>query len=256
VRQASAIERAWLAPLVEERTTAFDEASGRVVGRRRLLWRDLALEDSETGAPDPHEAARLLLERARADPERALDLGGETGRWLARVRSLAQWCPELGLPAHDTPDLLAALEPWCEGKTSVADLRALPLGDILRARLSREQLRALEHDAPEALALPSGTTRRLEYEPAKPPVLAVRLQELFGQADTPTVARGRVRVLLHLLAPNQRVVQVTADLSSFWNTTYAQVRKDLRARYPRHAWPEDPWSAQPIARVVRRRPRE
>jgi ATP-dependent helicase HrpB len=84
-------------------------------------------------------------------------------------------------------------------------------------------------------------------------VLAARVQELFGLADTPTVAGGRVKVLVHILGPNQRPVQVTQDLRSFWTTTYAQVRKDLRARYPRHAWPEDPWTAQAEARPRRRR---
>jgi ATP-dependent helicase HrpB len=103
------------------------------------------------------------------------------------------------------------------------------------------------------MTTPAGSTRRLEYAPGKPPVLAVRLQELFGLSSTPTVAAGRVPVLLHLLSPNHQVVQVTSDLSSFWNTTYQQVRKDLRARYPKHSWPEDPWTAQPTARAKRRR---
>jgi ATP-dependent helicase HrpB len=169
------------------------------------------------------------------------------------VRSLREWAPELGLSAHDVADVVLGLEPWCDGRGSVEELRRVPLLDVLRSRLAREQARALEEQAPEALALPSGSNRRLEYEPGKPPVLAVRLQELFGLADGPTVARGRVKVLLHLLAPNQRVVQVTQDLASFWNTTYQQVRKDLRARYPKHSWPEDPWTATPTSRTVRRR---
>ncbi|MCC6409878.1 MAG: ATP-dependent helicase HrpB [Planctomycetes bacterium] len=257
VRQASAIERAWLdevagGALHEVRETRFDEAKGRAYAVRRVLYEDLAIEESETGAPEPAEAARRLLAFAREHPERALDLGGEVGAFLARVRSLREWLPELGLAPHDVADLIEALAPWCEDKTSVDELRRVPLLDVLRSRLSREQTRALAEQAPEALDLPSGSRRRLEYEPGKPPVLAVRLQELFGQADTPTVARGRVRVLLHLLAPNQRVVQVTQDLASFWNTTYVQVRKDLRARYPKHSWPEDPWTATPTARAKRR----
>jgi ATP-dependent helicase HrpB len=109
--------------------------------------------------------------------------------------------------------------------------------------------------APESLSLPSGSTRRLQYELGKLPLLAVRLQELFGEPDTPTIANGRVKVLLHLLAPNHQVVQVTQDLKSFWNNTYPQVRRDLRGRYPRHSWPEDPWTAEPTARAKRRGPR-
>ncbi len=259
VRQASAIDRGWLADVAggmlrEVRETRFDELRGRAFGVKSLMYRDLAIEEGETGAPEPAEATRLLFEFARAHPERAIDLSGDVGRTIARLRSLANWMPELALPSHDELDLVGALESWSDGLSSVDELRALPLGDVVRSRLTREQARALDEFAPDALPLPSGNQRRLEYEPGKPPVLAVRLQELFGLADTPTVARGRVRVLLHLLAPNQRVVQVTQDLSSFWNTTYAQVRKDLRARYPKHSWPEDPWTAQPTSRTTRRRP--
>jgi len=94
------------------------------------------------------------------------------------------------------------------------------------------------------LTVPSGRSVPLQYEPGKPPVLAVRIQELFGWAETPRLARGRAPVLLHLLAPNMRPQQVTDDLRSFWNTGYQVVRKELRRRYPKHAWPEDPWSAK------------
>lgn len=100
--------------------------------------------------------------------------------------------------------------------------------------------------------MPSGKVHPLVYEPGKPPVLAVRLQELFGLAETPRVAAGRVAVLLHLLGPNFRPVQITQDLRSFWDNTYEQARKDLRARYPKHSWPENPWEAQPQAGPKRR----
>ena len=111
----------------------------------------------------------------------------------------------------------------------------------------------MDEAAPEAIAVPSGSRHQVRYDADGPPVLAVRLQELFGWAETPRVARGRVPVLLHLLGPNFRPVQVTDDLRSFWENTYAQVRKDLRNRYPRHSWPEDPRSAAPEAKGGRRR---
>src|SRR5262249_18839565 len=111
----------------------------------------------------------------------------------------------------------------------------------------------LDTEAPEALVVPSGSRIRLSYERGRPPVLAVRLQELFGWIDTPRVARGRVAVLLHLLGPNYRPVQVTDDLRSFWSAAYFQVRKALRARYPKHAWPDDPLTARPEAKGGRRR---
>jgi ATP-dependent helicase HrpB len=106
-------------------------------------------------------------------------------------------------------------------------------------------VQAVDHEAPERLQVPSGSFITIKYDLERPPVLAVRIQEVFGWKDTPRLAGGRVRVLLHLLAPNYRPQQVTDDLASFWNTTYQQVRKELRARYPKHAWPEDPWNAPP-----------
>jgi ATP-dependent helicase HrpB len=109
----------------------------------------------------------------------------------------------------------------------------------------------VEREAPERLAVPSGSRIAVQYEPGRPPVLAARIQELFGLTETPRVAGGRVRVLLHLLAPNYRPQQVTDDLASFWANTYQQVRKDLRARYPKHAWPEDPWNATAVRGVKR-----
>ena len=144
----------------------------------------------------------------------------------------------------------------CHGKTSLTELRKLPITSILSGFLSVEQTAALEREAPERLRVPSGSRVRLDYEPGKPPVLAVRLQELFGMTETPTVAGGRIRVMVHLLAPNGRPQQITDDLASFWATTYQQVRAELRGRYPKHHWPEDPLVAVPTARTRPRRRRK
>src|SRR5262249_60440027 len=130
-------------------------------------------------------------------------------------------------------------------RRACAEIRGGPWLDALRGVLTHAQWQAVEREAPERIAVPSGSRLALKYELGRPPVLAVRIQELFGLRDTPRVAGGRVRVLLHLLAPNFRPQQVTDDLASFWANTYAQVRKDLRARYPKHAWPEDPGNATP-----------
>ena len=140
------------------------------------------------------------------------------------------------------------------GRRSLVELKHGPWLDLMRGQLTYEQSRALEREAPERLEVPSGSHIRVEYEEGRPPVLAARIQELFGLIETPRLASGRVKVLLHLLAPNHRPQQVTDDLASFWATTYPQVRKELRARYPRHAWPEDPWTAPPERRPQRRRP--
>jgi ATP-dependent helicase HrpB len=124
----------------------------------------------------------------------------------------------------------------------------------MRAALSHAQRQSIARLAPESIQLPSGSSRRLEYgAPDAPPVLAARIQQLFGWTETPRVGGGRVPVLLHLLAPNHRPAQVTSDLASFWANTWAEVRRDLRGRYPRHSWPEDPLTATPEDRPRRRR---
>jgi ATP-dependent helicase HrpB len=129
----------------------------------------------------------------------------------------------------------------------------VPLEKALRARLSYEQQRALDERAPEYLLMPSGSRIRVDYQADDSPAVAVRLQEVFGLAATPRIDRGRVAVTFRLLSPAQRPVQVTRDLASFWRGAYFEVRKDLRGRYPKHHWPEDPLAAQPTRGTRRRR---
>jgi ATP-dependent helicase HrpB len=174
------------------------------------------------------------------------------GLYRTRVRCLRQWMPELQLPALDDEGMRELLTGLCQGCRSFADLRRAPWLDAIQGRLSHQQRQAIEREAPERLPVPSGSRLALRYEVGRPPVLAVRIQEVFGLRESPRVAGGRVRVLLHLLAPNYRPQQVTDDLASFWANTYPQVRKELRARYPKHAWPEDPWSAPPERRPRRK----
>ncbi len=243
VRLASGVERAWLpaASLREDETLAFDAESERVVARKRLLFEDLVLEETATAASDAGAVERCLAEAAAAAPQRALALDDpEVESFLARVACLRGWCPEIEIPALDPIDLLPEL---CAGRRSFAELRRAPLLDHSRALLGPTALAALDREAPERLRVPSGSAIRLRYAPGAEPVLAARIQECFGLAETPRVARGRVPVVMHLLAPNQRPQQITRDLRSFWDGEYQQIRKQLRARYPRHAWPEDPWNA-------------
>jgi ATP-dependent helicase HrpB len=135
---------------------------------------------------------------------------------------------------------------------SSAGLGRLDLARILAGRLDHRQRQCLDAEAPVALDVPSGRTRALDYGAPDGPVLAVKLQEMFGLAETPRVANGRVPVLLHLLSPAGRPMQVTRDLASFWRTGYADVKRDLKGRYPRHPWPDDPATATPTASVQRR----
>jgi ATP-dependent helicase HrpB len=157
--------------------------------------------------------------------------------------------PELGLPPLDDEQLRELLPQLAAGRRSLDELRAAPWLAAMKGLFTWPQLQALEREAPERIEVPSGSRIAIQYQPGRPPILAVRIQEVFGLLETPRVAGGRVPVLMHLLAPNMRVAQVTDDLASFWKNTYALVRKDLRARYPKHAWPEDPYTA-----VAQRRP--
>jgi ATP-dependent helicase HrpB len=257
VRMASEVEREWLGDLGPEAVTravetAFDAARERVVACERLRAWDLVLEEKEV--PAPAEQAAEALARAA---EQALDRVAfwdedELAGFLVRLRCLRAWMPELGLPAFAPDELRPLLPGLCAGKRSFDELRRLPWLDILRGLLTPTQLSALDREAPERLPVPSGSQIRLQYAEGQPPVLAARIQELFGLAETPRIAAGRVPVLLHLLAPSGRPQQVTQDLASFWANVYPQVRKELAGRYPKHAWPTDPWTAQPERRPGRR----
>ena len=155
--------------------------------------------------------------------------------------------PELDWPAFDAHDLSDILPDLCQGLTRLQEVRQADKVRLLEARLTPVQRQELRQSAPIAIRVPSGREIRLHYEQGRSPVLAVRLQELFGWTETPRLARGRTAVVLELLGPNHRPVQITSDLRSFWTTTYQQVRKDLRGRYPKHHWPEDPFTAQPAS---------
>ncbi len=233
-----------------------DAARERVAAWRRTRYEDLLLDEREVPPPDPEAAAALLAEAAAARLETALPLDDpEVAAFLVRARCLADWMPELALPRFDAAAISALLPELARGRRSFAELRRAPLLARLRGTLSPSQLAALEREAPERLLVPSGSRIRVSYEEGRPPVLAARIQELFGLAETPRLAAGRVPVLLHLLAPNLRPQQVTGDLRSFWRNTYPQVRKELQGRYPRHAWPEDPLLAPPERRPAPRGPR-
>jgi ATP-dependent helicase HrpB len=176
----------------------------------------------------------------------------------ARSEALRHWQPEAGWPDLSDHHLAATLTEWLAPFLTTIrsreQLSRLDLNAILMSRLTWERQRELDRLAPTHLTVPSGSRIRLEYHAdASPPVLAVRLQELFGLAETPTVAGGKVPVVLHLLSPARRPIQITRDLKGFWNGAYHQVKKELKGRYPKHHWPDDPWAAQPTSRAKPRK---
>jgi len=254
VRQASAIERDWL-PVDSITTTVhveYDPERKRIVAFRRTRYLDLVLDEAATNVPSGFDASPLLA-KAAAEQLDANFSQDESGlQYLARVRSLAAWMPELKLPDLGDDPIRALLLPLCRGCRSIDEVRRAAIKPAVQALMTAEQIRAVDREAPERLPVPSGSFIALQYEAGRPPVLAVRIQEVFGMKETPRVAAGRVPVLMHLLAPNMRPQQVTADLESFWRTTYGEVRKELRRRYPKHAWPEDPGAAQPQRRPGKR----
>ena len=259
VRLASALEPEWLqdvpGALATEESVVWDATRGRAMRRVVQRYEDLVLTESLGVVQDAAAGAAALRASLQQTPEALLEGRDEDElQLLLRLQCLHAWRPELEFPPLDAAALVVAVDPWVDQCRNLDAVRRVPLMDIFAALLGDKRLRDSLALVPESLGLPSGSTRRLLYELGKPPVLAVRLQELFGEPDTPTIAGGRVRVLLHLLAPNHQVVQITHDLRSFWNTTYQQVRKDLRGRYPRHSWPDDPWTAVPTARAKRRNP--
>lgn len=256
VRIASAVEPGDLPRerLNDEVEVAFDPDRERVVAHRRTRFDDLVLSEREV-PPPPEEAALVLAEAAGRDLGRALALDEpEIAGFLSRWRWLRTAMPELDFPPAGDEEIRALLPEIARGRRSFADLRKAPLRDLLSGALSYAQIQALAREAPERIEVPSGSQIRLDYpaEGEEPPVLAVRIQELFGLDQTPRVAAGRVPVLLHLLAPNYRPQQVTRDLASFWANTYPQVKKELQGRYPKHAWPDDPRKATPERRPRRR----
>jgi len=201
---------------------------------------------------DPADALPLLLAAIRTRGIEALPWSDNARVLRARIGALRLWRPELDLPDVGDDALLRTLEAWLapylQGKRRLEAIEASELGEALASMLDYDQRRALDAHAPEALTVPSGMTRRLAYgtrddDAGAPPILAVKLQELFGLADTPRVGDGRVPVMLHLLSPAGRPIQVTQDLAGFWNRTYPEVKKELKGRYPKHPWPDDPWTA-------------
>ena len=252
VRLASAVEPDWLLDLfadaLAEKTEARWNAQGeRVEVVRRLTYDRLVIDEWRAPEASGEEVTRALAEAAlEAGPEAFADRE-EVARLLARVEFVARAFPEWGLPALGEEDVRAALAGMCEGRRSFAELReagrAGELLERLRRRLAPEQWRLVAQTAPERVTLARGRQARVRYERGQAPSVESRLQDFFGMSEGPRVAGGRVPLVLRLLAPNGRPVQVTTDLAGFWAREYPRARRELGRRYPRHAWPEDPLHA-------------
>jgi ATP-dependent helicase HrpB len=247
------LQRDFPARFVERDVVSWDDAAQRLQARRERRFDRIVLESRPAGRVDPQLAADALC---AAVAERGLDALPWTDgsrQWLERARCVRAWAPALGIPDLSDDALLAGLATWLRpslvGKTRLDALDEAGLRDALAGLLDWPQRQALDRLAPTMLTVPSGIARTVSYRHDAPPVLAVKLQELFGLADTPRVAEGRVPLTLHLLSPGGKPLQVTQDLRGFWDRTYPEVRKEMKGRYPRHPWPDDPWAAMPTHRA-------
>ncbi|MBX7214093.1 MAG: ATP-dependent helicase HrpB [Thermoflexales bacterium] len=233
----------------------WDARAGVLAARQEHHLGALILSTRPLAALPPERRAAGLREAVQSEGLDLLRWSEEARTWQARALSARVWRGEAWPDLSDDalradPD--AWLAGWWDDTRSRADFARIDVVGALRARLDARQIKALDELAPTHLAVPSGSRIRLAYFPdGRPPVLAVKLQELFGLADTPTVDGGRRAVVLHLLSPAGRPIQVTQDLRGFWDKTYPAVRRELRGRYNKHPWPEDPWAATPTRKTVK-----
>jgi ATP-dependent helicase HrpB len=234
----------------------WDAQQQLVIARREERFGALVLDSKPLTRADPEKIRAAMLEGIRRLGVEALPWTREAREWQTRVLSLRQWLPDENWP--DVSDAVLSetlaewLGPYLDGMSRRDHLARLDLLSILKVRLDWDRGRRLEEGAPTHLEVPSGSHLRLEYIPGESPVLRVKLQEMFGLADTPRVAWGKIPVTLHLLSPAQRPIQVTQDLRGFWERTYPEVKKELKGKYPKHPWPDDPWTATPTRRALRR----
>ena len=257
IHQASALPEEVLgeltAPLDWQREVTWD---GERVSSREVKRLGALVLAARPAAAAPAEVTAVLLTVIQDEGLDLLNWTAAARQFAARVRFAAAACPEEDWPDLAPERLLTAaaswLAPFLEGARSRADLSRLDPLPALEALLGWRRRRRLDELAPTHLAVPSGSRIALDYQREDPPVLAVKLQELFGLGETPRVAAGRVPVLLHLLSPARRPIQVTRDLRSFWDGIYPEVKKELKGRYPKHPWPDDPWNAAPTRHLKKR----
>lgn len=237
VHWASEIKPEWLSTR-ETEEIEFDETRGEACARRRTMYRDLILKEATRSLP--LEEASTQLAKAISQKPEWLTPSDATQRWLNRLHLAQRTFPEQQFPTVTMNDALPFAPEFCEGKRNVKELEALDLVPWLSTQLTYPQQKFLDDYFPERIALPNGRSAKLHYESNGNVVLSTRLQDCFGWKETPRIGQGRVRLTLELLAPNHRPVQITQDLASFWRSTYAEVRKELFRRYPKHKWPENP----------------
>ncbi|MCC1497930.1 ATP-dependent helicase HrpB [Alcanivorax sp. 1008] len=255
---AASIDSLFRDQIVERKEAGWDDNSGAVRGWQRRCLGALVLEERSTALSDPALISEGMLVAIRRLGLDCLPWTEELQQWRARVAIMAALEPQQW-PALGDEYLLETLQqwalPWLAGISRRDQLKLFPLQQALQGLLERKQNDSLNGLLPTHITVPTGSRMAIDYRAEGGPVLAVKLQELFGLTETPRLAGGRVPLTIHLLSPARRPVGVTADLASFWQQGYPQVRKELRGRYPKHPWPEDPLNASPQRGVKHPKPR-
>jgi len=241
-----ALEQLFPDRLRTEDDVYWDDASSSVRARRRIAFEALVLEETPLASPDPDRVRAALLAGVASTGLAALPWTRAAEQWRGRVRFLRRHAGE-EWPDLSDEALLETLDEWLGphvyGMKSKGDLQKLKLLDVLESMLPWDQRRKLDEWAPTHLVVPSGSRHAVDYGDPDAPSLSAKLQELFGWAETPRIAGGRVPLTIELLSPAQRPVQITRDLANFWRETYFEIKKDLKGRYPKHYWPDDPTAA-------------
>lgn len=235
-----------LQDFVKEREVIhWDTKEGKLIAEKQLRIGQIILKSSPIKNMDPLKKIEVLTQLIQKDGAHLLDFNKQVTQWQNRVLSLKKWNPEQNWPNVETQTLLNTnklwLAPYLNEVKTVKDLQKLNLLDLLTFSLDYEQQQLLNQLAPAKIQVPSGAKFTLEYqENGQSPKLSARIQELFGLQDTPKVNQGKINVLVQLLSPGFKPVQLTSDLKNFWSETYFMVKKDLKGRYPKHKWPDDP----------------
>ncbi|MEC0256080.1 ATP-dependent helicase HrpB [Paenibacillus lautus] len=252
IQLASEMDELWLDKyyydeMEQRKEVVWDSASGSIRARQKLMLGALVIKEQAYSNPTGEEIALALLQGIRQEGLGLLQWSKPALQLRERLAFMFRHDPEGNWPDVSDEGLLNQAEEWLlpylEGLRNRNDIRRLAPGTLLEHMLSWEQKQQLQKEAPTHIRVPSGSLIPVNYSDPEQPFLAVRLQEMFGLQDTPRIAEGRVALTLHLLSPAQRPVQVTSDLSSFWRSGYFEVKKDLKGRYPKHYWPDDPMEA-------------
>ncbi len=238
---ATAIEPDWLKELFpddlkSEMHVQFDGTAKRVQAAELVRFRELALSAKRVDPPPAGAAARLLAEEIVSGRLPLPNWDHSVEQWLLRLRLLCQHCPELQLPPITDEDRKHIIEQLCLGAMSYKDLKEREVKPVVMSWLSEAQRQLLDKHAPERLALPNGRTPKVSYEAGNPPHIALRIQELYDVNQTPRIAMGRVPVLVHILTPGMKPIQITQDLANFWREHYPRIKSELQRKYPKHLW--------------------